>query len=488
MRAQDRVGILALAALCACGLENMIGNSGHTEFDRPASVIRGKAGWSGATASQLTVLGADGSVIAPFQAQVSGGVYELRLPSSKYSMLRVKARVGNLELRAIVPELGTESVAQNVDLDSKNTTETLIAEARLTADLANGSLDASFQKTTPAAYLATRALIRAAFASSGPTADLLNMVTLLSKPTPAGLFDAGSGVADPDFFRQPVMDKAYKVTSSAVYSNALTLSPFDYVGDGKPRHDSADFDTKLTQVAQLYSPTGCIDQDHIRLVLTVDFNPADLLNGNCATLPQFKWAKDKPGKRMFFVGWIHKDSDVQPNDPDAVVAASAQALLNAMGNSTPNNVPMFDDGTNGDEKANDNVWTITFVAPRSHPGKVLRIGYKFTWGFAGAQWSGSEEWPGNSRILEVVDDNGDNFVYRRDVWADESTNKDNGNLNPYSGGTISFKTDLTGCGVPESHENLFFAPIACNPKNPSCAAAVPTPNAIGPIKVACTGL
>ena len=188
---------------------------------------------------------------------------------------------------------------------------------------------------------------------------------------------------------------------------------------------------------------------------------------------------------MFFVGWIHKDSDLQPNDPDPKVAASVQSLYSAMGLSTPNTTPMFDDGTNGDEKGNDNLWTISFIAPRSKPGKVLRIGYKYTWGFQSAEWSGSEEWPGNSRILEVVDDNGDNFVYRRDVWADEATNKDHGNLNPYGSGSIDWSTDLSGCGTPESHENLYYAPNYCV-SGGTCDKVVPTPKAIGPIKVACT--
>jgi hypothetical protein len=478
--------MLALAALCGCGLENMLGNLNHTEFDRPASVIRGAATWAKASPSQLTVLAPDGSTVQAFQAQITGGVYELRLPAASYSMLRVKARAGNLELRAIVPVLGSEEVAQGVDLDARNTAETLITEARLTADKANGGLDADFTKVSPAAYAATRALIRAAFSAGGPTADLLNMVTRIIKPVPTGLFDSASGVSDPDFFSQPVLDKTYKVTTSAISSNALVLNPLDYVGDGKVRQDASEFDAKLGAVAKLYSPTGCDDPDHVRVVFSVDFNPADLINGYCSTLPQFKWATNKPGKSMFFVGWIHKDSDIQLSDPDPVVAAGAQAFFAAMGSGAPNNVLMADDGANGDEKAGDNVWTISFVAPRSKPGKVLRIGYKYTWGYAGAVWSGSEEWPGNSRILEVVDVNGDNVVNRRDVWADESSNKDNGNLNPNSGGTITWKTDLHGCGQPESQENQFFPPVSCKSDATKCLPLLP-PLTIGPVKVACSG-
>ncbi len=48
----------------------------------------------------------------------------------------------------------------------------------------------------------------------------------------------------------------------------------------------------------------------MRLVFSVDFNQG-ALNGNCGSIDRFKWAKDKPGKQMFFVGWVHKESPVQ---------------------------------------------------------------------------------------------------------------------------------------------------------------------------------
>ena len=487
MRATKRMGLLAVWALCGCGLENFVSNVGHSEYDRPASKIRGAAAWSGADVSQLSVIDGDGNVVKPFLATLKDGKYELRLPSSKYAMLRVRGRAGNMELRAIVPSIGEESAVDGVDLDAKNTTETLIAEARLAADAAGGALDANFKRVSPVAYVATRRLIRDAMAQPGPAQDLLGMVQRFIGPVPqGGRFDPLSGVADPDFFQQPVLDQDFKVTTSPLAATPLLLNPFDYVGDGRPRTTVTDFNAALGANAKTFSPTGCIDPDHIRVVFTVDFNVPDLKDGACTALPQFKWATNKPGKQMFFVGWIHQESQIQPNDPDPAVAASTQAFYSAMGTATPNIVKMFDDGTNGDEKAGDNIWTITFDAPRSHPGKVLRIGYKYTWGFSGAEWSGSEEWPGNSRILEVVDDNGDNFVYRRDVWADEATNKDHSNLNPYGSGNIDWTTALTGCGVPESHENQFYAPVSCNPANPRCTP-VPTPKGVGPIKVACTG-
>ena len=164
---------------------------------------------------------------------------------------------------------------------------------------------------------------------------------------------------------------------------------------------------------------------------------------------RFKWATDKPGKQMFFVGWIHADS------PDPGRRSGPSPL----GNGVPNTIPMYDDGTNGDEQANDNVWTLTVDLPRG-----IRLGYKYTWGTRGAPWTGSEEWPGNSRLLEVVDVGGDNFVYRRDVFGDEATNKDKANLNgSLSGNVITWTTDLHGglCGAPEVHEQKFADASMC---------------------------
>ena len=200
----------------------------------------------------------------------------------------------------------------------------------------------------------------------------------------------------------------------------IARQQFDYTGDGRIDGDSVAFDQQLAQVAQLYSPAGCPDPNNLRVVFTVDFNPG-AKNGNCATVDRFKWATDKPGKSMFFVGWVHKQSVLQ--DP---------AVNNELGASTPNQIPMYDDGTNGDETAGDNVWTISFVIPKEIRRRARCSGSATSSPGApgGRVWTGSEEWPGNSRILEVVDVNGDGFVYRHESWGDEASNKDASNLNP----------------------------------------------------------
>jgi len=457
MSSPNRIVSFLLLALCAgCGIENF-GNLGRSEYARPASAISGTSYWPDPQPSQFSATDGE-NVIAPFLVNISGQNYEVQLPSSKYSMIEVTGQVGNIALRAIIPSIGEESKVQNVALDERSITEAIIVEARLSAD------GMKLKQITPDAYLGTRNLIYQAFDRSGPTQELLQMVTRIIQR-----YDATVSQISPDFFNVPIYDSSYVVKQRAVSPSWIARQQFDYTGDGRIDLDSVEFDQKLAEVAQLYSPAGCPDPNNLRVVFTVDFN-VGAKNGNCATVDRFKWATDKPGKSMFFVGWVHKDSPLQ--DP---------AVNSKLGASTPNQIQMYDDGTNGDEVAGDNVWTVSFVIPKGDPatGQVFRVGYKFTWGTKGALWTGSEEWPGNSRILEVVDVNGDGFVYRHESWGDEASNKDASNLNTKSTGTITWTTDLHGCG-PEARENTYDF------KTCGCASAIETPKGIGPINVACT--
>ena len=460
-----RIVIVAALACAGCGLENFFSNQQHSDWPRPASAISGAATWNGA--DKATYFAVDGSFneVAPFKTSYDAktGTYQMNLPSSKYTWLIAQARTGNMLLSAIVPQIGQETVLRSVDLNARSTTETLIVVSRLSAD------GITFKQLTPSVYLGTRAAIQAAMNVSGPTQNLLHMVERF-----IAVFDKDLTGGDPAFFQFPIYDKNYKLKQSAIQDGYLGRHPLDYTGSGRQETDSTTFDALLAQVAKASpSPAGCPDPTMLRVVFSADFNQGTL-NGNCGNIDRFKWARDKPGKAMFFVGWVHLQSEVQ--DP---------AINNQLGASTPNTIPMYDDGTNGDEVAGDNIWTVTFDIPRT-PGKALRIGYKYTWGTFGAQWSGSEEWPGNSRILEVVDDNADNIVWRRDVFGDEATNKDNSNLNLIGNGTITWTTDLHGCGTPESHENQYDNTAAAVAHNTCKCHPVPTPKAVGPINRACT--
>jgi hypothetical protein len=304
----------------------------------------------------------------------------------------------------------------------------------------------------------TRQLIRAGFDTPGPAAELLGQVHRL---VAGGTDLQASGT--PAFFSAPVLNLDGGVATSPIAAAFLATRPIDYVGDGTPRATSADFDAKLAQVAKLYKPAGCIDLQNIRVMLTVDFN-AGRLNGNCGVSDRFKWATDKPGKTMYFVGWIHKDSANQ--DP------TVNALL---GQGQPNQLPMKDDGQGGDEVAGDNIWTIYFDVPRG-----LRFGYKYTWGFRNQPWTGSEEWPGNSRIIQADDLDGDNIVYRRDVFADEATNKDKSNLSFAGHGVLGWDEILRPEFGIETREQQVDLNQDCKPDRWE------KPTSVGPYTTACT--
>lgn len=454
-----------LLLVSGCGLETLFSNVGHDAYERPASTIKGSLALQGGGTVTVTALDGSGNVIAPFLVKTPAGAYEARLPSSTYSMIRAQVRAGDGVLRGIVPAIGEESVAAGVDLDARQMTETLIAEA---ATSAQGE---SFAQITPSAYVGdgvdtgARSLIRKNLDLPGPTRDLLQMVERIM-----ARFDPLSGATDPYAFNVPELDEDYAVVTSPIDDGWLARTRFDYTGDGVQDLDSIPFTTKLAEAAKLYKPAGCPDPNNVRLVFTVDFN-ASAVDGVCRAV-QRRWISDKPGKSMFFVGWVHVDSEVQ--DP---------AINTLVGAGVPNQIAMYDDATNGDEQADDGVWTKAFVVPYD-PAKRLRIGYKYTWGTRGANWTGSEEWPGNSRIIQITDVNGDGLVYRRDVFGDESTNKDRSNLNPTSGGVVDWDKALLKSGVdcgPEAREQRFVPGTACQ-----CGTTWFEPTAIGPVRIACT--
>ena len=463
MRKLIPVGIVLLATLTGCGLENLFPGLAHKPFEKPASKITGAATWQGVGAYQFQVIDGAGTDLKPFEILATTSSYEIRLESSKYSMVRTQARAGHLQLRALVPYVGPESKVTGADFDARNMTETLIVEANLSATGQSLNLINPSAYDDPVTGEGTRKKIRAAFDAPAATATAGQLATqellhMVERIIPKG--DPLSGDALPGFFYPPVFDSSFNVVvTSAVDGRALSTdwlvkqntfgNGVDYTGDGVPDLDTVAFDTQLGQVARLYKPEGCPDPTKLRLVFTVDFNPG-CMSGSGGPLNRFLWTTDKPGKQMFFVGWVHKESEIQ--DPSIGVL---------LGNSVPNQLQMYDDGTNGDEVANDGVYTIVIDVPiDSTGGKKLRIGYKYTWGFKGQQWTGSEEWPGNSRILQVEDmgpidpvtGKGDGFVYRRDVYQDEASNKDRSNLNPKGNGSLGWDQDLRGCGSPEARE------------------------------------
>jgi len=71
--------------------------------------------------------------------------------------------------------------------------------------------------------------------------------------------------------------------------------------------------------------------------------------------------------------------------------------LSVLGNWTPNLIKMYDDGTHGDQKQGDGIWSIELLVPPN-----IKVEYKYTnSGYEGV-WVPSEEFPANNRELMIT--------------------------------------------------------------------------------------
>lgn len=214
---------------------------------------------------------------------------------------------------------------------------------------------------------------------------------------------------------------------------------------------AADAAFEAVQAAEVEPEYYDADHRFLTVIFTVSRAGA-IKNGNCAAYDVCDTQGGKsfdcdPDATMFITGALHEESEIQ--DP---------TFENVLGSMTPNQAgwEMFDDGTHGDEIAGDQVFTRVFKLPEG-----LRIFYKYTWGKVGEKWTGTEEWPGNNRLLEIRDVNGDGYVWRYDHAKDEASNKDKVNLfgNVPGGVAVSWDSDLQGDGYLEAQEG----PIPSNP-------------------------
>jgi len=269
------------------------------------------------------------------------------------------------------------------------------------------------------------ALAQGISSGTGPAAELHRMVKRL-------LAASTRGFTLPPVFLFP--------DPAAVYLNPgfLAANPIDYTGDGFPDADTDAFEAQLSLAAGLVKLEGCPADKTITVVFMVDINEGNL-NLNCSAINPFKKATKKAGKSMFLTGAMETEdptalTPVCEGDVKTGCLTKTQwAEVNkSLGNWVPNTVPMRDDGQGGDAKAGDNVWTAVFDLPyiqAAAGARGVRIGYKYTWGFAGDGWGGTEEWPGGHRLLELLDVNGDGMVVRYDYFADETSNKNPDNYN-----------------------------------------------------------
>jgi hypothetical protein len=433
--------------LSGCGLEHLFGGVTDTEHEPPVSVLRGTT-----TNMPKTVIvqKPDGQAVEPLSAAITGTSFVLELPAAEYTNSRLIATAGESRLEAIVPLLAANGSVE-VALGAKSTAEVLVLDASMSAQGKTLTL------LSPGIVRSGLGQITNLLASTDGTMFVGMVTELLGKADPA---------KDTRILRAPAYDTNYRATQSTVDPAWLaTVSGVSTTTTTFEAALTALITSSTVTPASRINLGACLDPVNVRVVFEVDFADGRK-DGNCDVISRFRWVRDEPGKSMFFVGGFHKESPIQDPQLDAQMSNS--------GGWVPNQVQMYDDGTNGDGVAGDNVWTFAIALPRGS-----RIGYKYTWGTRGALWTGSEEWPGNQHILEIVDVDGDNIVYRRDNFGDEATNKDKANLNRRGRGEVTWDTDVNGDGIPDTRER----PLDLD--NDCVLDEFQSPKGIGPATVDC---
>lgn len=272
---------------------------------------------------------------------------------------------------------------------------------------------------------------------------------------------------------------------------AGVVADADLDGDGEADSDTDAFDLALRTAVEAVEVNVCFANERITVVFMVDFRDGNT-DRNCAEIDRWKWTKDGEGKQMYIVGSLHEDTplcDATATDAsNCIDEATFDEASQLLGNWQPNLIPMYDDGSNGDAVAGDNIWTLALELPwfdaGSETAEWVRVSYKYTWGQGGALWTGSEEWPGNRRILELRDVDDDRIITRYDYYGDETSNKDVQNLlSPANGGCGSLlwnsEEPLKDTCVYDTVENLIDTDGDCE------LDTKPSPGTASPISVQC---
>jgi hypothetical protein len=82
-----------------------------------------------------------------------------------------------------------------------------------------------------------------------------------------------------------------------------------------------------------------------------------------------------------------------------------------LGSWTPNVIGLFDDGTHGDRKANDGIWSIELQLPLG-----MEVQYKYTRGGRPGSWEPGEEFPVRHRSFLMPAEDGF-AIERSDVFG-----------------------------------------------------------------------
>ncbi|MFH1809093.1 MAG: hypothetical protein ABIJ09_10135 [Pseudomonadota bacterium] len=407
----SRLGLLlGLASLAGCGLETLCTTTGFNPTPKPRAVIKGKVADLPAALEArvqgldlvLRVLSVDGVELASGDARFNED-FSIELPEAQdHFNVRVVVQGGTLLLKTLVPE------------------------ARAGTEIHVGTVGAS---VTAHAVLAERSaqLERGVLASMPP--QVLGQVLGNA---------AGSSDADVQAFRAMVR-KILDVTSP-LGEVLPALSPAGSDGTQVVLEAAGvsveAFNALRDRAARAIAVPVVCDPSRLRVLFACDIS-GQALDGNGVV----QSIRQPPRAGKVFLGIT-----LDPSSPVADVEGALRRRL------TPNDAQteMFDDGSHGDELAGDKVYSLTLDLPRG-----MRVIYKYTDGSTGEGFTGTEEWPGNARILQVEDlltgveaGTPDCILVRRDSFGDESSNKNFVNLNARLGGAaLGYGDDLGGIEV-----------------------------------------
>ena len=443
--------VAALTVAHSCGFDSPVLNSltelGPDYVQKAAAYeLYGQA--FGLPGGQVELFSPNGAALPQFSvAADSAGVFRMTFPgTTEYRNVLVQVtqgvtrlwglalsiprnenvweRFGPYHLGATTLIKWADGVPLMANIDDRTTALTLVLLRR--AQVQGISLGAVSPESM---HDAMAVVVQRITSASGPTGEVLSMVRRIlaqsaqmrnapapfAFPDPAGLFLAPEFLAEADF---------------------------DYTGDGYSDATATAFAAALDAAGEGLQLFGCKTEDRVTVVFQTALGEG-LKDSNCSPVNPFKFAKNESGKTLFITGamFTGEPSAATP----ACDGAKAEECLTteewaevnqALGNWVPNRIAMRDDGQGADAVAGDGIWTVAFDLPyirtkddAGHQRKGVRLGYKYTYGFAGSNWGGTEEWPGNNRILELDDVNGDGLVVRFDIFGDESSNKNVANVN-----------------------------------------------------------
>ena len=429
------VAALALVPLVACFGDFVATPPPEAEIvgkvDDVPDELRARAGGATLRAQAVSV---DGAVLAEADTTI-GAQFRLKLgPGQSHFNVRVVVAAGSIIFKDFVSEAAAGSL---IDLEATH-----------------GPMGTA---STAAAQVVERyaARERASLASTPPTT--LAEVQALARGDDERVRAFRAIVAELMAVTDPQGEApALDATSSAAAADVLGLAGVS----------PAEYDAALEAAVDASLVPIVCDPSQVLVMFAVDVSGA-ARDGNGT--PQF--IRQPPKEGRVFLGITL--------DPLSPVPDSAGALRPRL---TPNDpaTELKDDGTGGDEAAGDQVFTTTLGLPRG-----MRVLYKYTDGSPNEGFTGTEEWPGNARILQVDDvlttsasGQPDCLVIRRDSFGDESSNKNYVNLNArLGGGDLAYDDDLGGAvlGAPTEEGLLMVGGLALG----DLAAAAPlTPDGV----------